>query len=607
MPTTEKINALRNKLIRWSEAYHNTGTPLVSDEEYDRALDLLEKWSPNDKFLQRVGAPVQGAKVKLKYPMPSLSKIREDKGAADWLNRSSGRIAVLDKLDGSACMVEQETQNTQRLFSRGNGAVGQDITRILPYIKGIPKKFTTKYAVRGELMLSATDFSAFQDDLANARSAVNGLVNSSKNINKTLANNVKFIAHELLNPKISWDKARVQLKSLGFDTAFTKVFNKPTVKELTDYYKGRRKKSPYELDGLVLIDLQTKEKISFKVNKPAQKAIVSHVEWNISPNKLYKPKVILKTPVIIDGTKISKASGHNAAYILEHGIGPGAEILIVKSGDVIPWVTGVVKKVKPQLPDHFKWNESKIEAIATKLTNEQETILLAKRLVKALNALGIDGVKIGLATKLVDAGVPNIVDLLYLNRNEIQQTGIGNVYANKLYDAITNYKRNATHATFMEASGIWPKGYTITRFTLILERYPLPELIKQWKASKLQLRDDIAAIPQMSSASALEFMRYLPEYVRLVKTLPFKIKQSVEKSASNLLQGQVFCFTKVRSKEVESWIIKNGGKISNSLTNNVTILLVKDKFTNSDKTEATKARKIKIMPLADFIKQNKIK
>lgn len=602
MSTNAKIIALRNKLIRWSEAYHNTGTPLVSDEEYDRALDLLEKWSPNDKFLQKVGAPVKGAKVKLKYPMPSLGKIREDKGAADWLKRSSGRIAVLDKLDGSASMVEQTTQSTQSLFSRGNGTIGQDITRLLPHINGIPKKFNTKYAVRGELMLSATDFSAFKDDLANARSAVNGLVNSSKNINKSLANNVKFIAHELVNPKISWDKARVQLKTLGFDTATTKIFDKPTVQELTTYYKERRKKSPYELDGLVLIDLKTGEKISFKVNKPAQKAIVSHVEWNISPNRLYKPKVILKNPVMIDGTKVSKASGHNAAYILEHGIGPGAEILIVKSGDVIPWVTGVIKRVKPQLPTHFEWNATKIEAIATKLTNEQQTILAAKRLVKALNALGIDGVKIGLATKLVEADVSNIVDLLYLTREEIQQTGIGNVYANNLHNALQNYKRNATHATFMEASGIWPKGYTVSRFTSILERYSLPEIIKQWKLSKSQLRDNISAIPQMSAISALEFMRYLPEYVRLVKTLPFKIKQSVEKSASNLLQGQVFCFTKIRSKDVESWIIKNGGKISNSFTNNVTTLLVKDKFTNSDKKARAMSLKIPIITLNDFKK-----
>lgn len=608
MSTPEKINALRKKLVRWDDHYHNTGTPLVSDEEYDRHKDLLEKWSPEDKYFLKVGAPVaKGKRIKLKYPMPSLGKIREDKGAGEWLKKSSGNIAVLDKLDGSASYVEQLTSTTQVMFSRGDGSVGQDITRLLPHIKGIPKKFNLKYAVRGELMLDEKDFKPFAEDLTNARAAVNGLVNSSKNINKTLASKVRFIAHELLNPKISWDKARVQLKSIGFETAITKIFKNPTVQQLTEYYKERRAKAPHELDGLVLIDLKSGDKISFKVNKPAIKAIVSHVEWNLSPNKLWKPKVILKTPVIIDNTKVTKASGHNAAYILEHGIGPGAEILIVKSGDVIPWVVGVTKKVKPQLPAHFEWNKTKVEAIATKLTSEQEDILLAKRLVKSLTAIGIDGIKIGLATKLVEEDVPDVVELFHMSKEDIVGTGIGNVYASKLYDALRDYKRNATHATFMEASGVWPKGYTVTRFTSILSRYPLVEIIKLYKANKVDLRDKIAAIPQMSAESAKEFMRYLPPYVRLLKDLPFKIKLDVEKSSTNLLKGQVFCFTEIRSTDLEKWITDNGGQVSKSFSSKVTEVIAKDKYVNSEKVQKAKMNKIPVVTIVDFINRYKIK
>ena len=605
MASKIQIDALRKRLLRYDDAYHN-GTELVSDEEYEQDRDLLASWSPNDPYFKKVGANTKASnKVKLPIPMPSLKKVRIGKGVEDWLRKHPGEIAVLDKLDGSSGMVMQKGER-RNLYSRGNGTVGQNIGRLFPHIKGIPDKLPN-ISVRGELLISVANWQKHKEDYDNPRALANSQVTATKSFHKAVKD-IIFVAHEIADPKLDWKRARIRLKSLGFTPAPTTFFKDPTPDQLALHLQERRAKSPYELDGLVLIDTKTGDRISFKVDAKPVQVVVDHVEWNISPNKIWKPKVILKTPVNIGGVVVKQATGHNARYIIDHGIGPGAKVMIVRSGDVIPKVVGVAKKVKPQLPENFKWDANKVEALADKLSAKDANLVAAKRLVNAFVALEIPGVRLGLAQKLVDADMLLITDILNADLEDLEDTGIGQANSKKLDSELRRVKKTITHAKLMHASGLWPKGFTTDKFTSILEKFPINDLIKRYKANKVKLIADIGDIHGLSTTTAKIFIKSFAPYVRWVKTLNFRPKTSVTKVVvkTGKFTGREFVFTKVRDAVVQQYIVDNGGTIAGSIRKTTTDVIVKDQNSNSSKTDKAAALGLRIIPLPDFKRQYKL-
>ena len=235
----EKIKKLVAKLKRWDDAYYNSGKPLVSDERYDNVRRFVEDHVPDHPYLKRVGnKPKTGKKVKLPYYMPSLDKIYPDRGAEAFLKSSSGDFSVLYKLDGVSALVIN-VNGSIKLYTRGNGSVGQDITPLLKYIKGVGK-LNKGEAVRGELMLKLSDFNAkFSKEFKNARNTVSGVANSDK-INTKVAKTIDFVAHEFVNPPAKWKEVRIKLKSRKFLTTPTKQFTKPTISQLTKYLKEHK-------------------------------------------------------------------------------------------------------------------------------------------------------------------------------------------------------------------------------------------------------------------------------------------------------------------------------------------------------------------------------
>ena len=605
MASKLQIDKLRNKLLRYDDAYHN-GKEAIPDEEYDAYRDLLAKWSPNDSYFEKVGANTKASnKVKLPIPMPSLKKVRIGRGLEKWLEDHPGEIAVLDKLDGSSGMVIQKGER-RNLYSRGNGTVGQNIVRLFPHIKGVPNKLPD-ISVRGELLISTSDWAKYKDDYDNPRALANSQVTATKSFHKAVKD-ITFVAHEIADPKLDWKRARIRLKSLGFIPAPTTFFKDPTPEQLALHLKERRDSSKYELDGLVLIHVRSGDRISFKVDAKPVAVVVDHVQWNISPNKLWKPKVILKTPISIGGVVVKQATGHNARYIIDHGIGPGAKIMIVRSGDVIPKVVGVVKRVKPQLPDSFKWDANKVEALADELSDDDANLVAAKRMVNAFSALEIPGVRLGLAKKLVEADMLSITDVLNATLEDLEDTGIGQANSRKLASELKRVKRSITHAKLMEASGLWPKGFTETKFTSILEVYPVKDLIAAYKSNKVKMIADIGRIHGLSAATAKIFIKSFAPYIRWVKDLDFRPKSSVTQVVlkTGKFTGREFVFTKIRDAAVQKYITDNGGAISGSVKKTTTDVIVKDKDSNSSKTDKAEAMGIRITALEDFKRQYKL-
>jgi NAD-dependent DNA ligase len=596
----EKLDELKRRLNKWRKAYFN-GKALVSDEEYDKWEDIYRKHRPNDPFLDKVGAKPNPRnkleKVKLPFEMPSLKKIYEDKGTAQkWLGGSSGKILALDKLDGVSFGF-LKVDGEDKLLTRGNGKIGQDISRLLPKMKK-KGRITRSTKVRGELLIPEATFQEKHSDaFENSRNMVSGIVNSKSA--SSGVSNIRMVAHELIG--VPWDKARVKLKNQGFETVYTKLFNNPTLTQLTAHLKDRKEKSKYELDGLVLIDVRNGNRIAFKVNEEAVKVKVKKVEWNISQYGVFKPIVIFDKSVRLSGVSVSKATGHNAAYVQSHKIGPGAIIEVVRAGGVIPKVVGTVKGVKPQLPKNFQWDANKIEALSVQLSTKQEMIVNAKRLTEGLNKLGIEGARIKTAEKLVKHGF-DIAELFNASQEEIEETGIGKVNSAKLYTALRKKRSVVSHSEMMSASKCWPKGFSRDKFDLILNEIPF----RQLKNKKSQLPSIIGDIGGLSEKTGRVFVKYLPAYYKFLKRLGWLPKKNA-RSAPNTkgpLSGKSFCFTGFRDKEFEKRIEDMGGQVT-SMKSTVSALIVSDKNFNSSKTE--KAIKLGIPVLTMQQAQNKFK
>lgn len=595
-----KIKQLVKKLEYWDNKYHNN-VSVVSDAVYNKWKLILEKHVPDHPYFDRIGAPVKGKAFRLPFFMPSLGKVYPEKNADKFLASVSGDILALDKLDGSSAGIDMH-KGRMRLFSRGDGTTGKDISYLLPHIKGIGK-LKANEAVRGELTM---DIKIFEKKYAkttggeyeNARNLVNGVSNNSKSIHKS-AKDTTFIVHEMIKPDLPWNKAATYLKNKGWIPVPTKTFNKPSINQLVEYLAQRKKSSPVDLDGLVLIDKKTGNKTSFKVNDSARAVTIKHIEWNLSKNGLWKPVAILSKGIRLDGVTVTRATLHNAKTVNDFKLGPGAVIDIVRAGGVIPKFVGVIKPAKkPQMPDNYRWDKNKVEAIGTKLSSSEKNLILAKQMTESFAILGIDGVRMSVAEQLIELNY-DLVDLFKSSQKKLTNTGMGNANAQKLYTGLRNAENKVTHDKLMWASQLWPKGFTDTKFSMILSKYPFEKLIKGLQSSKRTLIQSISRIHGLSMDTATIFVEHLDDYDDFLDNLGWEPEHSITKAVSGTLNGHNVLFTGFRSKQIEADILAKGGAIAKSLSKGVTDVISSDP--SSTKTMKAKQLKIPVYTVNQFM------
>ena len=150
---TNKKKDIINVLVEADKAFFNSGQPKLTDDIYDIIKDYIRKKYPKDAYLKRVGADVDN-KVALPYYMGSQNKIKDSESEiTKYKKKYPGPYLISDKLDGVSGMFVYEGDNV-KLYTRGNGREGQDISHLHKYISGFPKiKKQDKLAVRGEFII----------------------------------------------------------------------------------------------------------------------------------------------------------------------------------------------------------------------------------------------------------------------------------------------------------------------------------------------------------------------------------------------------------------------------------------------------------------------
>ena len=386
--TNEQLLNLKTKL---DDFYYNKSESLISNEKYDIIKDIII----NRNIKNNVGIlNKKHPKSKLHYWMGSVSTFtyqKKDisKQINNWKNKNNSTFdCVTGKLDGVSALFCFNNNNIT-LQTRGNGEFGSNITRLAKYINFIPKNLKENICVRGELIISKENFNKnFKHKFKNPRNFVSGLINSKKN-SKNLKY-IDFIVYELINKKI--EKQCKQLKilnNMGFKIVnFEKVSRKNLNKDfLLKKYTEFRDKSKYILDGIVIqsnkkyIRINDKDKafaqynFAFKSRRDDNiaKATVKKIVWNCSKwNKLFP--VVYINPIELNGVTIKKISAHNAKYVKENKIGIDSELEITRSGDVIPYITRVIKTSKVELPQNSFWDKTKTHLICKEINSTEQKI-----------------------------------------------------------------------------------------------------------------------------------------------------------------------------------------------------------------------------------------
>lgn len=340
------------------DLYYNSGTSPLSDAEYDTLKEMAEGLYPNDPYFVTVGAPVKGSnKITHDVILGSLKKYKPD-NVMDYFGRfeSAQSFYIGPKLDGMSIKCDFKNGKLITASSRGDGYEGENITPKISHINfNIPDTFET-LKLRGEVVLRGNSYKEL--GYSNKRNGIVGLIGNDEPIG---LEHIAVVFYEIIECSDESIEYLDEIFGIGSQFAVNGfiISNKDiTVDFLKDYYKTIKVESDIDLDGLVINPIgwerenvyYPKDKIAFKVNEAPVRAVVDHIEWATSRTGRIIPVVILKEKTLLSGAMVGRASGFNAEFITINQIGPGSEVGIVRSGEVIPHLVEIYTKSNVYIP-----------------------------------------------------------------------------------------------------------------------------------------------------------------------------------------------------------------------------------------------------------------
>lgn len=608
-----------------SDKYYNTDEPVVSDEIFDLLKEHLKSIDPDNSYLDNIGAPIKGTKKKvgLPFPMGSLDKIKSEDDLAKWTKKYSGKYMLSDKLDGISSQLYKDDNGKIYLYSRGDGIEGQDISHLIPIIfKNIDlEKIPNETSIRGELILKKKEFLKIKDKMKNARNAVAGVVNS-KTVDLDIAKLVDFIAYSILHPLYPQHEQFELLKTYKFKVVEHWSEKKLSFNLLSDYLIERREDSPYEVDGIVVIDSSKSYKVvegnpeygfAFKtlLNDQIAEATVIDVLWEPTMDAYMKPTIEIE-PVELVGVTITSATAFNAKFVVDNNLGPGAVVKLIRSGDVIPHILEVIKPAEePKMPDvEYNWiKPTNVDIELINPTGEYKEMVTVKKIVFFFKSLGVKYFDEGIVRKLVTSGYDSIAKILNADKKKLEKIdGIGTRMIAKIFDSIETSFQKMNLNKFMAASHILGRGVGEKKLKLIFDKYP-DIFIK--KIDDEELYDKIMCIKGYSYKTTKKVVENIQQFKDFYNSINeiidishiMKVNKKKKNVTDNKFENMSIVFTGFRNKEWEDVINNSGGKVTTSVSSNTSIVVFKDSDEESSKVTKAKKLKITLMSMEEFQKK----
>jgi DNA ligase (NAD+) len=396
-PVERRIAELRDELNRHIYLYYTKDSPEISDEEYDRLyaeLVELEKENPElisgDSPTQRVGAPPSEGfePVEHALPMLSLANARTADELLAWEKRirnhleregvDPGPIAfdTEPKIDGLAISLTYEDGRLVRGATRGDGRVGEDVTRNIETITGLPTEIPDApplIEVRGEVYLPIEAFAELNERrLAEGEPAFANPRNSAAGSIRQL--DPKVAAER---PLAVWAYGIGAIDGLSFDTHMEEIEwlgragfpvnpdierhdSIEAVLDRCEWWRDRRDDLDFEIDGVVIkVDSlalwnalgaagrEPRWSIAWKFPPSTATTLLREVDWNVGRTGHLVPWALLE-PVRVGGVTVSTATLHNEEDLARKDVRAGDEVIVLRAGDVIPQVVSAVTSDRPK-------------------------------------------------------------------------------------------------------------------------------------------------------------------------------------------------------------------------------------------------------------------
>lgn len=635
----ELIEILNNA----SRLYYQYSTPIMTDFEYDKLYDELEKLEKETNTVlsnsptQNVEPEAIDSLVKVEHPAPmlSLSKTKSISELASFLGNQEGLISW--KLDGLTIVLTYKDGKLSSGVTRGNGIIGEVVTENVKKFKNIPLTIPYKgtLVVRGEAVIKYSDFNKMNEELdddssqyKNPRNLCSGSVRQLDS-KVTAKRNVNCIIFALIESEKKFKLKSEEfewLKSLGFDVVEYHKVTSNNLEEQVLYFKNKINEYDIPSDGLVLLynDIEygkqlgttakyPKNAIAFKWQDETAETKLIDVGWLVSRTGLINPVAVFE-PVELEGTIVSRASLHNVSILQGLSLGIGDTILVYKANMIIPQIAdNLTQSNSLAIPNKCPVCNHEAKIISSNdvkylyCMNDFCPAKLVKRLSQftSRNAMNIEGLSDAIINKLADEGlIKTYADIYNLKRYKndiISFEGFGEKSYDNLINSIEK-SRNVKLANFIFALGIPDIG--LSRAKLICKNYSNDiNKIRNLTFEELSKIDGIGEIIAKGWIDTFNNNDFIKELELLLKEVNFT-DTSIDnnqplKDLTFVITGSVNNFT--NRDELVEYIESYGGKVVKAISNNVNYLINNDITSTSTKNTKAKELGIKIISENDLM------
>ncbi len=636
-----------------SNAYYNTGNPIMTDEQFDaRLADLRQLEEETGLVLANSPTINVGCKVLTElneithsHPMLSLEKCHTVDELLKFMNNKDTIASI--KLDGLTCSLTYKDGFLVSAETRGNGYIGSDITEHIKQFLNVPFKINKEgtYIIDGEAIITDADFAEVNKngEYKNSRNLAAGTL-SVLDTSLVSKRRLRFFGWDVIEGgSNSLSENLKEAKALGFNVVpfwynanSANALNPKNLQSNIDYVFDYAKDEGLPCDGIVFKfnDIEYgkslgstshhfKNGIAYKRKDDAYETELIDVEFTMGKTGTLTPTAIFK-PVEIDGTIVERASVHNISILRELNLCIGDIIEVYKANQIIPQIRRNVSAEQRQY----------VEAIETPtidgveycpichaktefVTENNSTILICtnndckgKLLGKlthfvSKNAMNIEGLSEQTLEKFIELEwLTRFIDIYYLDvyKDEMMQLeGFGKKSVEKLLYSIEKSK-NTTLDRFIYALSIPDVGRSTAK-TIASRFKSFGEFIA--RASNF----DWEELDGIGSQTASKISNFIESHIEEIRELAkeFDFEEVEETINSNNLAGLTFVITGslnhfANRDEAKEKIEASGGKVSGSVSAKTSYLVNSDITSTSGKNKKAKELNIPIINEEELIR-----
>ena len=661
----KKIEKMREDILKYNQYYYTNNESLISDVEYDNLIKELKELEEEYPQFKNVESPTEkvGAtnlreskfqKVTHKKPMLSLSNTYNEGEIGDFIERVRKLIpedkelkyALELKLDGLSISVQYEKGKLVRGVTRGDGAIGEDVTENIMEIATIPHELPEPLdlEVRGEIVLPLSNFlklnekrmEAGEEVFANPRNAASGTlrqIDSSIIKERGLDSYFYFLVDaEKYGVKTHSESIKF-LEKLGFKTTgVCEVLESASkLKKRIDYWEKEKENLDYETDGMVIkvdelelwniLGNTTKSPrwaIAYKFPAKQVTTTMLGVTWQVGRTGKVTPVAELEE-VLLSGSKVKRASLHNFHEIERKDIRIGDKVFIEKAAEIIPQVVKSIKEFRdgseiqiveptecPVCQSPVAREEGQVDI---KCTNPNCPGKIKGRIeyFVSRDAMNISGFGSKMVEKMLELGfIKNAGDIYNLKSHEEELVKIekmGKRSVEKLLESIEESKKR-DYSKVLYALGI----PFIGKYSGKLLANASGNIDKLMNMSVEELME-IDGVGDKGAKAVYDFFRD-SENLQLIEVLRgygLQFAQEVKEEQSSeerIFEGKTFLFTgtlkNFKREEIKEEIEKLGGKNLSAVSKNLDYLIIGEKA-GSKLKKAQELGTVKILTEDEFL------